>query len=333
MKVSSLLIALAVLPWPLWAQVGGSRTFDFLNLNPSARITALGGVQVATVADSALNETHLFTSNPALNNALLHQQMSLTYKPYYADVYLGAVSYAYHWKRVGQVGINLTYLDYGQLEGLDAAGLPTQDFSAQSYVLTLNYTHAMEPFRLGGNLKVASSAIGGYQATGLLLDLGGIYQHPTLDLTVGVAIQHLGFWINDYGSSSNDRLPTDARIGVSFKPQHMPFRFHLTAYHLTNFDVYQGENEESVGIANKVARHLSLGGELTLSQHFYLTIGYNHLIKSTLQLQQISGGAGLSYGFMFRTRLIRVDFTRAVYHVTGAFNQISLSTDLDQLLH
>ena len=122
LKVTFLLIALAVLPWPLWAQVGGFRTFDFLNLNPSARITALGGVQVATAADSALNETHLLTSNPALNSELLAQQVSLTYKPYYADVYLGAVSYAYHWKGVGQVGVNLTYLGLRTARGTGCCG-------------------------------------------------------------------------------------------------------------------------------------------------------------------------------------------------------------------
>ncbi|MEO0332804.1 MAG: hypothetical protein AAF223_14160, partial [Bacteroidota bacterium] len=60
-------------------------------------------------------------------------------------------------------------------------------------------------------------------------------------------------------------------------------------------------------------------------------VGYNHLTRSTLQLQQTAGGAGFTYGLMFRSNTFRIDFSRAVLHAAGAYNQFSLSLDLDQL--
>ena len=324
----SLFIFLAI---PSLAQTGGNHTFDFLNLTASTPVTALGGIQIAAAPDSgAVNDVHAFLNNPALNGEPLGQQVSLTYRPYLADVTFAALSYSQFINGVGQVGINVSYLDYGEFSGFDPAGLPTGDFTASAYTVTLNYSHRMEPFQLGGNLKLATSGIAGLRATGVLLDLGGVYRHPTRDLTVALTINNVGFLLNDYAAGGGSHLPTDARLGVAFKPQYMPFRFHLTAYRLwKDFAVFAPD--QAVGTVGKIARHLSFGGALLLSRNFQVQLGYNHLTKSTLQLQQTSGGAGLSFGVMFRTRAFRVDVSRAIYHVSGAFNQFSLSTDLNQL--
>jgi hypothetical protein len=111
----------------------------------------------------------------------------------------------------------------------------------------------------------------------------------------------------------------------------MPFRFHLTAYRLWYAYLAGPAAEPDEGVVSRIARHFSLGGALLLSKNIEVYGGYNHSIRSSLQLQQIGGGAGLSFGFMFRTRTVRVDFSRSVYHVSGAFNQFSLSLDMQQL--
>ena len=317
---------------PSLAQTGGQHTFDFLNLTPSTPITAAGGVHAAAPADSgAVNDVHRFLSNPALNNEHLNQQVSLSFRPYLADVKLATVSYSHAVENGGQLGASVSYLDYGEFVGFDPAGLPTGDFSASSYSVALNYAHQMAPFRLGGNLKLASSMIAGLRATALLLDAGGVYQHPTRDLAVGLTITNLGVLISDYVSGADSRLPSDVRVGVAFKPQYMPFRFHLTAYRLWYSNLTEPTASPDEGVVSRIARHLTFGGALLLGKNFEVYGGYNHSIRSSLQLQQIGGGAGLSFGFMFRTRTIRVDFSRSLYHVSGAFNQFSLSTDVHQL--
>lgn len=327
----SIFLSIFLLSTDSFAQSGGNHTFDFLNLNASTPITALGGVQIATAPDSgAVNDVHAFLSNPALNGDALDRQVSQTYKPYFADINFATASYSHFVDKVGQLGASVSYLNYGEFAGFDAAGLPTGDFSASAYTITLNYAHQMAPFRIGGNLKLATSSIAGLRATGLLIDLGGVYQHPSRDLTVALTINNVGILLSDYAAGEGSRLPMDARLGVAFKPQYMPFRFHLTAYRMwKDFAVFAPD--EPVGTVGKIARHLSFGGTLLLSRSFQVNLGYNHLTKSTLQLQQIGGGAGLSFGFMFRTSTIRVDFSRSVYHVSGAFNQFSLSVNLNQL--
>lgn len=321
-----------LLSLPSLAQTGGRHTFDFLNLNPSTPVTAWGGVQTAAPADSgAVNDVHRFLSNPALNSQPLSQQVSVSFRPYLADVKLATVSYSHAVENLGQFGASVSYLDYGDFVGFDPAGLPTGDFSAYSYVIVLNYAQQMAPFQLGTNLKLATSAIAGLSATALLLDLGGIYQHPTQDLTVGLTINNLGVLLRDYGSGTGSLLPSDARLGVAFKPRYMPFRFHLTAYRLWYTEFAEPTAEPDEGVVSQIARHLSFGGALLLSKSIEVHGGYNHSIRRSLQLQQIGGGAGLSFGFMFRTQTIRVDFSRSVYHVSGAFNQFSLSADVQQL--
>ena len=126
-------------------------------------------------------------------------------------------------------------------------------------------------------------------------------------------------------------MPSDVRLGVAFKPQYMPFRFHATAYQLWYADLTEPDAAPDEGVASRIARHLTFGGTLLLSKSFEVYGGYNHSVRRSLQLQQIGGAAGLSFGFMFRTRTIRVDFSRSVYHVSGAFNQFSLSIDAHQL--
>ena len=333
-RVAKLLIKLVLfvlLPGFALAQSGGDHTFDFLNLNASTPTTALGGVQAATLPDSGgVNDSHVFLNNPALNTRHLDQQVSLTYRPYFADIKFAALSYSRFINQAGQWGVHVGYLNYGTFSGYNAAGLSTGDFTASAYTLVLNYTHQMAPFRLGGNLKVASSGIAGLRATGVMLDMGGVYRHPTLDLTLALTINNVGFLLQDYAAGQGSSLPTDARLGMAFKPEHMPFRFFLTAYRLWK-DVSVYAPNESIGTVGKVARHLSWGGTLLLSRSFQVSVGYNHLTKSTLQLQQLSGGAGLSFGAMFRTKTLRIDISRAIYHVRGAFNQFSVSADMNQL--
>lgn len=315
-----------------FAQAGGAQVFEFLNVSPNAQITAMGRQQVALGYDSArVQEVTQFMFNPALNQPELHQQISLHYTPYYADITQVSLGYSHHREGIGTMGMAVQYFDYGSMEGFDAAGLPAGDFSAQSYAVVLNYSHEMQPFRLGGNLKWVNSQISGYSATGLLLDIAGVFRHPTQDLTLALVFSNVGFLLRDELSVGVRELPSDVKIGVSVKPQHMPFRFHLTAYRLLRgYEVWESDVDKT-GVGGQVLRHLSFGGEFLLSPNFQLRLGYNHLTRSTLKLPQTAGGAGLSYGFMFRTNRFRIDVSRAVLHTTGGYNQFSLSLDLDQL--
>lgn len=319
---------------PSLAQIGQPQVFDFLNLAPSARITALGGVQAVTAADSnAVANAGAWLINPATHQPSQHQQLSLSYQPYYADVDYATLSYSKATGDQGSWGLGVQYLSYGEIDSYDLTGQPMGTFSAQEYALVFNRSHQSGPFRMGLNAKYVASNIAGFGAAALLFDLGGMFIHPERDLSIGLSLNNLGLLLNDYTSFTRSRLPADLKVGLAFKPRYMPFRFYLAGYNfLTRRDAYfSPDNNEMPGYVNKILRHVSLGGELILSRNFQVLVGYNHLRSNTLQLEQISGGAGLSLGLSLRLRFLQLDFSRAFYHVAGGVSHFTLTADLERL--
>lgn len=319
----------------VFGQIGSNASFSFLNLNVSARNTALGGMQTSMSLDSgAVKDASLWMVNPAYSHEYLSKHVTLGYMPYYADVKYGTFTYVHDFNKYGVWAAGIQYLSYGSIESFDIAGLPLGVFSAQDYALVINHSHQIGLYRVGANVKVAASQIAGYNAAALLMDIGGAFVHPSQDLTVSLLFSNLGVLLSDYTGTSDSRLPTDVRIGVTFKPEHMPFRFNIAVHKLLRDTktYYELSPDEASGLASKIFRHLTFGGEVLLSPNFNMRVGYNHLIKSTLQLQQVTGGAGLSFGFMLRINSFQMDFSRAYYHVAGGYSHISLTANLNQLI-
>lgn len=319
----------------VFAQIGGNTSFDFLNLSISARNTALGGMQTSMSLDSgSVKDASHWLLNPAYSYPELSEHVALGYMPYYADVKYGTFNYVHNFDKYGVWGAGIQYLSYGRWETFDVAGLALGELSAQDYALVINHSHQLGHYRIGGNVKIAASQIAGYHAAALLADIGGVFIHPTRDFNVSLLFSNIGFLLSDYTASSNSRLPSDVRLGMVFKPQHMPARFNLSVYKILRDTraYHKFEPGEEPGIGNKIFRHLTFGSEILLSPNFNVRVGYNHLIKSTLQLQQVSGGTGLSFGFMIRTRAFQLDFSRGYYHISGGFSHLSLTANFNQLI-
>lgn len=330
-----ILFFLIVFTPSVFAQLGGNASFEFLNLSVSARNTALGGIQTSMSLDSAsVKDASQWLLHPAYSSSELSEHAALGYMPYYADVKYGTFSYVHNFNKYGVWGAGIQYLSYGRWESFDVAGLALGEFSAQDYALVINHSHQIGHYRVGGNVKIAVSQIAGYYATALLADIGGAFIHPTQDFNVSLLFSNIGVLLSDYTASSNSRLPSDVRLGMIFKPQHMPARFSLSVYRILRDTraYYKFEPGEEPGIGSKIFRHLTFGSEILLSPNFHVRVGYNHLIKSTLQLQKVSGGTGLSFGFMIRARAFQLDFSRGYYHISGGFSHLSLTANLNQLI-
>lgn len=327
---------LACLYGPLFAQLGQPQAFGFLNLSPSARITALGGTLVSPAANdsTALPLASQWLVNPATNRPAESGQLALSYQPYYADVDYVTFTYSQAVRESGNWGLGVQFLNYGNIESYDLTGMALGTFSAQDYAIVFNRSHRVGPFWMGINARYVSSQIGSYGASALLFDIGGVFIHPEQDLSLGISLNYLGLLLNDYTSFTRSRLPGDLKIGLAFKPRYMPFRLYVAGFYFLNQrDAYfSADNNEMPGYVNRILRHLSLGGELILDPNFSFLMGYNHLKGSALQLEQIRGGAGLSFGISIRLRFLQIDFSRTFYHVAGGVNHFTLSTDLESLI-
>jgi hypothetical protein len=315
-----------------YAQLGGKRSFEFLNIPANARLAALGRVNVS-VAD---NDVAMFFTNPALLQTGVDNHLALNYQHYIADIGYTSLAYGRDADKYGVWAIGLNHLNYGQIEGFDETGQELGSFNANDYALFIGNAHTIGNFTLGANLKLAGSNLAGFSAHALLMDMGGAFIHPEKPLSIGLVIKNFGVMLNDFTPEHRSRLPFDVQAGVTYKPEHMPLRFSFTAYNLSRgespyFDAQARHNlnKEQPGTVDRIFRHLSVGTEILLSNNVHLRAGYNHLLRQELRLEQATGGAGFSLGMMFRVKAFEFAYTRGFYHTAAGSNYFSLMSNLN----
>ena len=320
-----------------FAQLGGRRAFEYLNLPANARIAALGGVNLTSGWDDLAQAIY----NPALLGSGMHNRLVVSRLAYFADIANTSVSYARNFENYGTWSLNVGYLNYGEIDSYDEDGFLNGNYKVHEYVVSVGNSQQFGAFSVGGNLKIATSDLAAYQASSLLLDLGGTFKHPEKDLTIGFLVRNLGFLLSDYLDNNNSQLPLDVQLGLSFKPEFMPFRFSVAARNLNRSDVvyYDASNnillgvDSEPGFSEALFRRLVFGAELLLSPNFQARLGYNHLIRQELKNQNgTNGGAGFSFGFMFRSKRFEFAFSRALYHAAGGSNTFQINLDLNGLI-
>ena len=320
----------------LLCQVGGNRSYEFLNVPYTARLSGLGGVNVSQVDQ----DVNLFLSNPALTGDTLSDYASANYLLYFADIGLATFTYARKVDKIGgMLSLGIQHIGLGSMDGYDDSGNLTQSFSSGETALTLSHARKAGNFRMGVNMKSVNFNIAGYQSNALLFDIGGVFVHPDRQFNMGMAIKNAGFVLGDYTEESNSKPPMDIQVGATFKPEHMPFRFSITAYQFTNgekeiayYEASNGLQNDEPGGFDKFTRHFVIGTELVLSNNVNVRLGYNHLVRKELRLESKSGGAGISYGFMFRVKAIEFAYARGGYHVAGGAHQFTMAYNTDNLL-
>lgn len=318
------------------AQIGGRSSFKFLEQPTGARLAALGGINVSAPSTDAT----MLQANPALLRTNMQKHLSLSYTDYLADITLGSVFYAFDHPRYGRWGTGLQYLDYGDFTQTDPTGQVIGTFSVHDYVVSVAHATTLEPFTLASTVKFALSGIAEYKSVAALVDLGGVYKHPDKELYVGLALKNIGYQLKTYAGGPREVMPFDAQIGLTYKPEHMPLQFSVTAHHLQQFDIsYLDTTQTGVlpsparekTFGDKLARHFVVAGQLLLTKNFNLAFGYNHLRRRELRLETKSGGAGLSLGVSVQIKAFELTFTRAYYHVTGASNSFTVITNVAQV--
>lgn len=331
--------------------LGGQRVFSFLNLPTHARVAALGG----QVASATRPDAPYFLNNPALADSLPDNQLSISLMPYLAAAKYYTLHYSLPIKSRGPArpvrrsgsgwAAGLQYLSYGQFNFADPAGNALGTFTANDYALSLTHARTEGNFTLGATLKAVGSAIETYSAFGILADFGGIWRHPKQELTLGLVAKNVGYLLKNYGPTDDVTLPFDLQAGVTLRPRYAPVRLTLTAHHLYRFDItYNDPNlnvrydlngnpiPNPVSVAEKLARHLSVGAELLLSRNVQLLVGYNHQKRQEGKLTTGGIGAGISFGASVQARGFQLTYGRFSSVPTAGTNQLSLRMDLNQLL-
>lgn len=324
-----------------FAQIGGSHTYGFLNLINSARVASLGG-DVIAIDDNDLNLTY---HNPALLNPEMNQDLVLNYINYFTDINYGYVAYATTIRDKGIFSGGIQYINYGKFIAADEKGIITGEFKAAEYAINLGYSRSIDSsFRFGVNVKPIISTLEKYTSLGIAADFGVLYQSSSHLFNAALVVKNLGTQLKGY-TSERETLPFNIQLGISQKLRHAPLRFSVTFDHLEKPDLtYDGPESESSAdpffeeseeskidqIADHVMRHVIIGIEFSPLENLYLRAGYNYRRRKEMLIESNTSTIGFSWGFGVKISKLHINYGRATYHLAGATDHFSITTNLDR---
>lgn len=330
-----------------FAQVsGGQRTMEFLRLPNAPRISSLGGINVANPDQ----DISFALQNPSLMRPGLHNQLGLNYNNYYAGISIANLQYGYHAPKIQtSFVLGVQYLNYGNFLKTDELGNDYGNFSANEYAISLGASRQYkEHWRYGAALKWAHSSLYDKSASAVLADIGVNYYDTASLVDVGIVAKNIGFMAKRYNTTNSaEPLPFDLQIGISKRFKHLPLRLMATVHHLYEWDIRYdnpadaqsstvfGGNDTTTTtkshFADKLFRHFIFGAEVLVGKRITIGVGYNHLHRGELAIQDKTGLAGFSFGAGINLNKFHIQYARSYYHIAGAYNEFGINMSLNKL--
>jgi hypothetical protein len=324
------------------AQLGGTSTYQFITLQPNARIAAMGGTAIS-LND---NDMNLAVQNPSLLREEMNNQITYNHVFLFDGISSGYAGFSKHAKDIGTFAAGIQYITYGDFTETTASGDVVGTFSAGEYCMNVGYGKKLsEEFSVGGQLKVIYSSLAGYTSFGLATDIGATYDNEKKLLTLAATVNNLGRQLKTYTNGNSEELPLNMRLAFTKKFAHNPFRFTIVANHLEkpgkllyqnlekpglSKDLETGEViPEKFNIGTKTLAHLTFGSEILLGKHFYVGLAYNYLKRWEMKLEERGGFAGFSWGFGLRISKFQLAYGNTGYFVGHGTNHFSFIFNLD----
>lgn len=340
-KLTALLLFLGF-GYSSFSQLGGQKVFQFLNLPNSSRVEALGGSLIAVHDD----DVALALQNPAFLDSTSHQVLSFNQNFHLAGISNGYVSYGHHLNRWGlSTHAGIQFINYGDFQWTDEIGNQqgTFDASEMSFVVGAG-KRLNERIYAGANLKFISAAYESYSSNAFATDVAIGYENKENRFVSALVIKNVGLQLSQF-ANQKESIPLNVQLGVSKKLKHLPFRLSVTAQNLQRWGIryddpnaiqesgifgqVEEENKFNQSIDN-LFRHFIFSGEFLLgrNENLRLRVGYNHLRRQELKASQFKSLGGFSLGFGLKIYKFRIDYGVGYFHLAGAANHLSISTNL-----
>ncbi len=341
--VSRIIVLFLIISPNLIAQIGGTHTYEFINLPTSPRVSALGG-KIISLNEDELNLTYY---NPSLLNEEMERQIALNYIDYFIDINYGYAAYAPKKTNIGNIAGGIHYVNYGKFIQADYTGKIEGEFKASEYCFNLTWAKPIDSlFTFGINFKPVLSTLESYTSFGIVTDFGVTYFNPQTLFSSALVIRNLGTQIKPYTYKNYEPIPFEIQLGLTKKLAHAPFRVSITLHHLEIYDLtyeipenvetsYFGpdnldEKKSYEIIGDKSLRHVIAGVEFVPSKNFYVGLGYNFQRAKELSVNTRTSSVGLSWGFGLKIKKFQIGFARAKYHLAGSINNFSITTNLKE---
>ena len=339
----ALLFVLLLGSGSLLAQIGGDNVYEFVNLSPSARITAAGGALI-TVRD---DDVGLAFANPGLLNPQMHRQLTFSQQLFAAGITNGYFGYGHHvdkWNTT--LHGSLHYVSYGEFEARDERNVQTGTFKGNEVAFTVGGGYQLyERLSVGVNARVISSSLETYNSVGITGDLGLVFHDTSRLFTATLLFKNQGTQLTEYRDGNGETVPYEAQFAVSKQLRYLPLRLSLVYRYLDRYNItYDDPNtveidpftgnqiDDGPGAVDNFFRHLVFNAELLLgkNQNFRLLAGYSHLRQRELAVTNYRSLAGLSFGFSLRVKQFQFTYGNGVDHFGATRNHFTLSTSLDR---
>lgn len=210
-RLSLAALALLLAAAPASAQKVGTTSFQFLKVMPSARGTAMGEAYTSLAEDAEA----LFW-NPAGIATTTGHSVTATHIPYLIDTRLTSIGYAFDAGGLGQVGVQVQSVDYGDIaetraenlgfnpDGTYNPGLTGNTFGPSAFAVGVSYARNLtDRFATGITAKYVYESlydgdvsVGGADvstsAGAALFDVGIKYATGYRSLDIAMAVQNFG---------------------------------------------------------------------------------------------------------------------------------------------
>ncbi len=335
-----------------FAQIGGTKTYRFLDIPMPARSVALGGATAAIWDD----DVNLAYANPALLQQSASKQLAFNYVNYIADLNYGNFAYAQQLKKFATFGAGLQYFNYGKFDGRDEYDKETGNFKAADYSLNLSLAkplNADSTLSIGTTIKTIYSHYDIYKSFGNALDVGLTY-HNKNKLTISLVAQNYGrIWKPYSNSTVKEELPSNVSLSLSKKVSKAPFRLILQYDQLLKWDLtYKNPADENKDIdpftnlpivkskrelrrekllakTEKLGKHLTIGTEIILTKNFNIRLAYNFRKGQEMSLPDKKTANGLSAGFGLKIYKFHLNYAFSKYALTGNVHTIGITTNFN----
>tara|TARA_B100000959_G_C14954059_1_gene612954 strand:+ start:54 stop:698 length:645 start_codon:yes stop_codon:yes gene_type:complete len=211
---------------------------------------------------------------------------------------------------MGKFGVGIKYFSHGKFKGFDNQGNYTGDFFPKEYLISIGKSYKVSNITIGTNIKFFNSKLYDESYSGFLVDVGMIYIPEKINnLTLALVLSNYGFLL----TNNHTDLPSNIKIGLTFKPEYMPLRF--------SFTFYQPQKN------NFISQNISLGIEVLFSKYFNILVGYNHRNNKSFKLNS-DKLRGLSYGLELTLKRINLNYSRLILNSISNSNNISINYTL-----
>ena len=273
---------------------------NFVEIADNSKINALGGNNIS------LDHGYFFI-NPAL---IKERSISINYLNYILDINSSSILFSDSSSFFGNYGVGVKYFSHGKFDGYDNFGNYNGEFYPKEYLLTFSKSYKISKFSIGTNLKYFYSKLYNNSNSGLIIDLGANFT-PFINKYFNIAIvfSNIGFLLGE----NQIIIPSNIKIGTTFKPEYMPLRFSLT--YMNSQKSYEKEN-------------FSLGIEVLLSKYLNIMLGYNLKNDSGFKLNNPDKLRGISYGIELKLKKFEIYYSRLILNSISNSNNISINYKL-----